>query len=53
MDLYLALAYKNEEATTNSANLKIRKWLEATEATRKACEEALLALNQHRVEHGC
>jgi len=53
MDLYLAAAYSNEQATTNSSNLKIREWLEATEATRKSCEEALLAVNRHKAEHGC
>lgn len=53
MDLYLAAAYKNEEVERNPDHLKIKEWLEDTRQTRRAYEEALLALNRHKAEHGC
>jgi hypothetical protein len=53
MDLYLAAAYNNEEGAKMVGEAKIRTWLEGTRETRRAFEEALLALNQHRTEHGC
>ena len=53
MDLYLAAAYKNEEAAKMVGEAKIRTWLEITRETRRAYEEALLALDRHKAEHGC
>ena len=53
MDLYLAAAYKIEEAERNTDHMKISAWLEFTRQTRQAYEETLLALNRHKSEHGC
>jgi hypothetical protein len=53
MDLYLAAACKNEEAEINTDHIKIKAWPEATREARQAYEEALLALTQHKAEHGC
>jgi hypothetical protein len=33
--------------------MKSEAWRETTHEVRKACEEALRALNEHREEHGC
>jgi hypothetical protein len=52
MDLYLAAACKNEQAEQNTTHMKIKAWLELTKETRTAFEEASLALNRHRSEHG-
>jgi hypothetical protein len=43
MDLYLAAAYQNEQAESNPEGRE----------TWRAYEEALLALNRHKGEHGC
>lgn len=53
MNLYLAAAYKNEEASRTAVDMKIKTWLEATKEARRAHEEALEALKQHQAEHGC
>ena len=51
--IYLAAVVKNSMAGRAVADMKSEDWREATEETRKACEEALADLNAHRKEHGC
>lgn len=53
MELYLAAASENKEAERNPNHMKIKAWVETTRETRRAYEEALLALNQHKAEDGC
>jgi hypothetical protein len=53
MDLYLAAAYQNEQGESNPEHMKIKDWLGITRERRRTYEEALLALNRHKAEHGC
>ena len=50
---YREAVARNTGAGETVADLKSPEWREATHDTRMACEAALLALNEHRKEHGC
>jgi hypothetical protein len=52
-EVYLELVVRNAETGRRVHDMKSDAWRSAREETRRACQEALADLNEHRQEHGC
>ncbi len=50
---YVDAIRKVTESAKKVVDMKSPEWESATRSARSAAKDALLALNQHRQEHGC